>query len=44
MTQGELDRLTSQLGVLRQVARDYQGRTIDNIIKQMEEIEKEARG
>lgn len=44
MTQGELNRLTSQLEVLRQVAKDYQGRTIDNIIQQMEELEKEARG
>lgn len=36
MTQGEYNRLTSQLGFLRQVARDYPGKTIENIIAQME--------
>lgn len=29
-------RLTSQLTVLKEIAADYQGKTIDNIIKQME--------
>lgn len=29
-------RLTSQLTILQEVAIDYQGKTIDNIIQQME--------
>lgn len=29
-------RLTSQLAILQEVAIDYQGETIDNIIQQME--------
>lgn len=29
-------RLTSQLAILQEVAIDYQGKTIDNIILQME--------
>ncbi len=41
MTQGDCSlfarlHLTSQIGVLRQVAKDYQGKTIENIIQQME--------
>lgn len=28
-------RLTSQLAILQEVAIDYQGKTIDNIIQQM---------
>ena len=43
MTQGDYNRLTSQIGVLRQVARDYPGKTIDNIIMQMEARAKEGR-
>lgn len=29
-------RLTSQLAILQEIANDYQGKTIDNIIPQME--------
>lgn len=29
-------RLSSQLAILKEVAADYQGKTIDNIIQQME--------
>lgn len=29
-------KLTSQLAILREIAEDYQGKTIDNIIQQME--------
>ena len=29
-------RLTSQLAVLKEIASEYQGKTIDNIIQQME--------
>ena len=43
MTQGDYNRLTSQIGVLRQVAKEYQGKTIDNIIQQMEARAKEGR-
>lgn len=28
-------RLTSQLAILQEIANDYQGKTIDNIIQQM---------
>ena len=41
MTQGDCNRLTSQIEVLRQVVKDYQGKTIDNIIQQMEARAKE---
>lgn len=43
MTQQDYNRLTSQLEVLRQVIREYQGKTIDNIIMQMEERAKEGK-
>lgn len=36
MNNGDYNRLTAQLGVLRQVAGEYQHKTIDNIIAQME--------
>ena len=29
-------RLASQIAVLKEIAADYQGKTIDNIIQQME--------
>lgn len=29
-------KLTSQIAVLKEIAIDYQGKTIDNIIQQME--------
>jgi len=29
-------RLTSQLAILQEIANDYQGKIIDNIIQQME--------
>lgn len=29
-------RLTSQLAILQEISNDYQGKTIDNIIQQME--------
>ena len=43
MTQEHYDRLKSQLVVLRQVAKEYQGKTIDNIIQQMEARVKQYR-
>ncbi len=36
MTQGDYNRLASQIGMLRQIAAEYSGKTIDNIIQQME--------
>ncbi len=41
MTQGDYNRLTSQIGVLRQIAKDYQGKTIENVIQQLEARTKE---
>ena len=43
MTQGDYNRLTSQIGMLKQVAKDYPGKTIENIIMQMEARTKEGR-
>lgn len=43
MTQGDYNRLTSQIGMMKQVARDYPGKTIENIIMQMEARTKEGR-
>ena len=43
MTQQDYDRLKSQLVVLRQVAKEYSGKTIDNIIMQMEARVKQYR-
>ena len=36
MTEGELIRLEAQIVVLKEVLLEYRGKTIDNIIKQME--------
>lgn len=36
MTTGENIRLTAQIAILKEVALDYQGKTIDNIILQLE--------
>ena len=44
MTQAEYIRLKAQLSVLKEIALDYSGKTIDNIIQQMgsrvKEVEK----
>ena len=42
MTELEYMRITAQLSVLRDVAREYGGRNIDNIIMQLEMRRKEA--
>lgn len=42
MTQQDYNRLISQLEVLKQVAKEYSGKTIDNIIMQMEARAKEG--
>ena len=43
MTQGDYNRLTSQIAVLKEVAEDYPGKTIENIIQQMEARTKEGK-
>lgn len=36
MTVSDRFRLTSQIAILQEIARDYHGQTIGNIIQQME--------
>ena len=36
MTRGEYVRLVAQIAVLKEIAEEYSGKTIDNIIVQME--------
>lgn len=36
MTVAEHIRLAAQVAILQEIAEDYQGKTIDNIIQQME--------
>ena len=35
-------RLTAQIAVLKEIALDYSGKTIDSIIQQLEAIKKEV--
>lgn len=42
MTQAEYIRLKAQIAVLKEIALDYSGKTIDNIIQQMEARVKEV--
>jgi len=42
MTQAEYIRLKAQIAVLKEIAIDYSGKTIDNIIQQMESRVKEV--
>ena len=44
MTIGEYVRLVAQIAILKEVQADYQGQTIDNIIRQIEAIEKQVKG
>lgn len=41
MTQSEYARLVAQIAVLKEVAEEYPGKTIENIILQMEARKKE---
>ena len=41
ITVSEYARLVAQIAVLKEVAKEYPGKTIDNIIVQMEAIRKE---
>ena len=42
MTQGEYTRLVAQIAVLKEIAEEYPGKTINNIIVQMEARKKEV--
>ena len=42
MKQADYIRLTAQIAVLKEIAVDYSGKTIDNIIQQLEAIQKEV--
>lgn len=41
MTVGEYVRLNAKIAVLKEIAIDYSGKTIDNVIQQLEAIKKE---
>ena len=43
MTSSEYIRLVEKIAVLKEVAEEYQGKTIENIIVQMEERLKELK-
>lgn len=42
MKQADYIGLTAQIAVLKEIALDYSGKTIDNIIQQLEAIKKEV--
>lgn len=42
MKQADYIRLTAQIAILKEIAVDYSGKTIDNIIRQLEAIKKEV--
>ena len=42
MKQADYIRLAAQIAVLKEIALDYSGKTIDNIIQQLEAIKKEV--
>lgn len=42
MTVGEYARLNAKIAVLKEIAIDYSGKTIGNIIQQLEAIGKEV--
>ena len=42
MTQGEYTRLVAHIAVLKEISEEYSGKTIDNIIVQMEARKKEV--
>ena len=41
MTVGEYARLNAKITLLKEIAIEYSGKTIDNVIKQLEAIRKE---
>ena len=42
MTVGEYARLNAKIAILKEIAIDYSGKTIDNVIQQLEAIRKEV--
>lgn len=42
MTTGEYARLNAKIATLKEIAIDYSGKTIDNVIQQLEAIRKEV--
>ena len=42
MTQGEYTRLVAHIAVLKEIAEEYPGKTIENIITQLEARKKEV--
>ena len=42
MEQADYIRLAAQIAVLKEIAVDYSGKTIDNIIQQLKAIKKEV--
>lgn len=42
MKHADYIRLTAQIAVLKEIAVDHSGKTIDNIIQQLEAIKKEV--
>lgn len=42
MKHADYIRLTAQIAVLKEIAADYSGKTIDNIIQQLAAIKKEV--
>ena len=42
MTVGEYARINAKITLLKQIAIDYSGKTIDNIIQQLEAIRKDV--
>lgn len=42
MTVGEYTRLNAKITLLKEIAIEYSGKTIDNVIKQLESIREEV--
>lgn len=42
MTVGEYARLNAKIALLKEIAIDYSGKTIDNVIQQLEAIREEV--
>lgn len=42
MTVGEYARLNAKIALLKEIAIEYNGKTIDNVIKQLEAIREEV--
>ena len=42
MTNSDYNRITAQIAILRDIAKEYSGKTIENIITQHEARKKEA--